>query len=98
MTEINLGVVTLFPQSYEVLREGKKIPLRRKEFELLEFLARNRRRAINRLTILEYVWDCGTTAVTNTLEVHIAALRRKLDGGFSEKFIRTVRGTGYRFG
>jgi len=97
MVEIKLGGVTLLPKSCEVMREGKKILLRRKEFELLEFMARNRCRAINRLTLLEYVWDCGTTAKTNTLEVHMATLRRKIDGGFAEKFIRTVRGMGYRF-
>lgn len=87
--------LTLLPHAHAVLREGKKIPLRKKEFELLEFMTRNRRRAINRLTILEYVWDYGTTSITNTLEVHMASLRRKMDNGFSSKLFRTVPGGHY---
>ena len=87
--------LTLLPHEQAVLREGKKISLRKKEFELLQFLARNRQRAINRLTILEYVWDCGATSITNTVEVHMASLRRKIDDGFALKLFMTIPGGHY---
>jgi DNA-binding response OmpR family regulator len=87
--------ITLFPHSLTAVRGGKKIPLRRKEFDLLEFLLRNRRRAIGRLTLLEYVWGCSAMAVTNTLEVHVSSLRRKLDHGFGKKILRTINGGFY---
>lgn len=80
----------------EVYRKNKRIELRKKEYELLEFLARNRDRVMNRLTILEYVWNYSAHVDTNTLEVHIAALRRKVDQGFSQKLVRTVHGLGYK--
>jgi two-component system OmpR family response regulator len=95
MKEGNTPAVTLIKGAHAAVREGAMISLRRKEYELLEFLIRNRRRLLNRLTILEYVWDNGTTAFTNTLEVHMASLRRKIDGGYSRKLINNVRGAGY---
>ena len=75
---IAVGNIKIFPDSREVLMNDEKLPLRKKEYELLEFLAKNAERVINRLTILEYVWNYSIYANTNTLEVHIATLRKKL--------------------
>ena len=95
MTELTLGQLVICPEKQEVTRGGVKITLRRKEYDLLEFLARNRERVINRLTILEYVWNYGAQIATNTLEVHISALRRKIDKGFERKLLHTFHGLGY---
>jgi DNA-binding response OmpR family regulator len=97
MTELTLGELVIFPERQEVARLGQKIRLRRKEYALLEFLARNREQVISRLTILEYVWSYGTQAATNTLETHMSGLRRKIDGGFKKKLIHTFHGMGYMF-
>lgn len=92
---IKIKDITILPDSREVLVRGQKIFLRKKEYELLEFLARNPEKAMNRLTILEYVWDYSIHANTNTLEVHIAALRKKLLKYNKENLIRTIHGLGY---
>lgn len=65
---------------------------------MLEFFSRNPGRVLNRLSILEYVWNYSAQIATNTLEVHLAALRRKIDGKCEKKLIRTVHGIGYVFG
>ncbi|MFC1748038.1 winged helix-turn-helix domain-containing protein, partial [Pseudomonadota bacterium] len=70
----------------------RKIRLRKKEYDLLEFLVRNAGRVLNRLTILEYVWNYSIHANTNTLEVHVANLRRKIDS----QIIQTIHGLGYK--
>jgi|WetSurMetagenome_2_1015567.scaffolds.fasta_scaffold73599_3 DNA-binding response OmpR family regulator len=76
---------------------GKPITLRKKEYDLLEFLTRNPGRILNRLSILEYVWNYNAQIATNTLEVHIAALRRKIEGKQNGKMIKTIHGIGYIF-
>jgi DNA-binding response OmpR family regulator len=91
-----LGDLVLYPESYEAFREGKKIRLRKKEYQLLEFLMRNQNRVINRHSILEYIWNYNTQAMTNTLDVHMSSLRKKIDKGFPVKMLKTVYGAGYR--
>ena len=66
-------------------------------FTLLEYLMRNAGMLLTRQMILEHVWDINTDPFTNTVEVHIRFLRRKLDEGFKRKLIKTVRGYGYKF-
>ncbi len=91
-----LGGLTLYPLTHQALRDGRKIRLRKKEYELLDFLARNKDRVLNRLTILEYVWNYSAHIATNTLEVHMGALRRKIDSGFEQKLLHTFHGLGYK--
>lgn len=79
----------------QVYRGNEKIRLRKKEYDLLEFLARNKERVLNKLTILEYVWNYSIHAETNTIDVHMASLRRKIDQNRSVKLIRTIHGLGY---
>jgi two-component system, OmpR family, response regulator len=78
-------------------RSGKPIDLRPKEFLLLEYLARNVNRPVTRTMILEHVWNSSFEGLTNVVEVYISALRTKIDRGFSQKLIRTIRGIGYTF-
>jgi len=96
MTQFSIGNLKLRPATNEAFREGHKIPLRRKEYQLLEFMARNKNMVMHRLTILEYVWNYDAHIATNTLEVHMAALRRKVDDGFQQKLIHTFHGLGYK--
>jgi len=79
-----------------VERAGRKIPLTAKEFSLLEYLMRNRGRALSRAMIVEHVWNLCFDTSTNVVDVYINYLRRKLDDGFDPPLIHTVRGVGYR--
>jgi len=92
--------LVLSPLSYKVFRGGREIYLRRKEFDLLYFLFRNQDRILSRLTILENVWDSNADFLTNTLEVHILNLRKKIDLHYprGRRLIQTIYGRGYRFG
>lgn len=78
-------------------RENKVIPLRNKEFSLLEFFMINSGKILTRNMILEHVWDRNANFASNTVDVHINRLRRKLDDPFKEKLIHTVHCVGYRF-
>lgn len=71
------------------------IELRKKEYQLLEYMLLNRGRVLTRGDILEHVWDANTSIFTNTVEVHIKRLRDKIEKPFKFKFIRTVHGIGY---
>jgi two-component system, OmpR family, response regulator ArlR len=93
--KLKIGDITVQSDTHEAYNRSQKIPLRKKEFELLEFLVRNKNRVLNRLTILEYVWCYEARADTNTLEVHIAVLRRKLKKHHAKSLIRTIHGLGY---
>ncbi len=79
-----------------VERAGRKVPLTAKEFALLEYLMRNRGRALSRAMIVEHVWNLCFDTSTNVVDVYINYLRRKLDDGFDPPLIHTVRGVGYR--
>ncbi len=79
-----------------VLRGNKTIYLTRKEFTLLEYLARNKGRVVSRGQIMEHVWDMGSDPFSNTIEAHVLNLRKKL-GTKKPKLIHTVPGRGYRF-
>lgn len=73
------------------------IPLRNKEFSLLEFFIINRGKVLTRNTLLEYVWDRNANFASNTVDVHVNRLRRKLDDPFDEKLIHTIQCVGYVF-
>jgi DNA-binding response OmpR family regulator len=88
--------LTFHPEDHQVKRDGRTIQLRKKEYQLLEFLAKNRNKVINRTTLLEYVWNYSVHAMTNTLEVHISNLRRKIDGDYPAKMLQTIYGLGYK--
>jgi two-component system OmpR family response regulator len=79
----------------KVVRAGKLIDLRPKEFLLLEYLARNVNRPVTRTMILEHVWSSSFEGLTNVVDVYINAIRNKLDRDFTDKLIQTYRGIGY---
>jgi two-component system OmpR family response regulator len=78
-------------------RSGKTIDLRPKEFLLLQYLVRNINRPVTRTMILQHVWNSSFKGVTNRVDVHIHALRNKVDRDFPQKLIQTSRGVGYTF-
>lgn len=85
---------------FKVFRAGKEIKLRKKEFDLLYYLFINRGIVLDKMTILESVWDVNYLGSTNTLEVHMLGLRRKIDQECApeQRLIHTVNGRGYIFG
>jgi two-component system, OmpR family, response regulator len=81
--------------SRRVLRANKPLDLQSREFQLLEYLLRNKGRVVTRTMLLEHVWDYHFDPQTNVIDVHISRLRAKVDKGFDTTLIRTVRGAGY---
>jgi two-component system copper resistance phosphate regulon response regulator CusR len=79
----------------EVMRSGKKINLRRKEYDILEYLIANKGRAVSREMIMNNVWESGKESWNNTIDVHIKHLRDRLDRPFDTKIIKTAYGIGY---
>lgn len=80
----------------EVTRGETKIELQSKEFRLLEYMLRHKGQVITRTMLLEHVWDYHFDPQTNVIDVHISRLRQKIDKGYSDSVIETIRGAGYR--
>jgi DNA-binding response OmpR family regulator len=78
-----------------VVRGERQLDLTNREFELLEFLMRNQRLVISRERLLEEVWGYDPTSMTNTIDVFISNLRRKLEQGGEPRVLHTKRGAGY---
>ncbi|KQX63192.1 response regulator transcription factor [Streptomyces sp. Root1310] len=89
-----LGDLVLTGQSREVHRDGSRIALTAKEFELLSLLMEHPRQVLSKTQILDHVWTSSFDGGGNLVEVYISSLRRKLDRGRSP-MIHTVRGLGY---
>ena len=85
----------LDPVKRLVARGGRRIDLRPKEYALLEYLMRNADRPVTRSLIIEHVWDIHFDSISNVVEVHINALRHKIDRGSEVPLIHTIRGVGY---
>ena len=87
--------LSLNPDSHEVMRGDRRIELTQREFELLEYLLRNERIVVPRQRLLEEVWGYDPFATTNTIEVFVSNLRRKLEAGGEPRLLHTIRGAGY---
>jgi DNA-binding response OmpR family regulator len=90
-----VGDLTLNPDTREVRRGEREIELTNREFELLEFLMRNERLVVSRERLLDEVWGYDPLAATNTIDVFISNLRRKLEAGGEPRLLHTKRGAGY---
>ncbi len=90
-----VGELRLNPDTREVHRGDRTIELTNREFELLEYLMRNQRLVISRERLLEEVWGYDPMALTNTIDVFISNLRRKLEAGDEPRILHTKRGAGY---
>lgn len=87
--------LTMNLDSKEVKRGEKKINLTAKEFQLLEYLLRNKNRVLSRSDIALNVWTIDFDTHTNVIDVYINYLRNKIDKPFDEKLIQTYFGMGY---
>ena len=95
MAPLRVGDLTLNPDTHEVTRDARSIDLTQREFELLEYLMRNERLVISRQRLLDEVWGYDPFSITNTIEVFVSNLRRKLEAGGEPRLLHTVRGAGY---
>ena len=93
---LKVGDLELDPWWRKVTRSGRDIVLTGKEYALLEYLMRNRGRIVTQSMIIEHVWDMNYEGTSNIVNVYINHLRKKIDNGFEEKLIQTIRGHGYR--
>ncbi|MEA2397881.1 MAG: two-component system, OmpR family, response regulator MprA [Thermoleophilaceae bacterium] len=90
-----VGDLRLNPDTREVLRGERELELTGREFELLEYLMRNERLVVSREALLDDVWGYAPFAETNTVDVFVSNLRRKLEAGGEPRVLHTVRGAGY---
>ena len=96
-TVLECAGVSLDVVRHKVTRDGKAIELQPKEFALLEYLLRNAGRVVSKTMIMEHVWGYDFDPETNVVEARISRLRSKLDKGFEDTCLHTVRGFGYVF-
>lgn len=104
MTRIKYGVsenvlsvdgLSLNCSTHEVTRDGKSITLSAKEYSMLEFMMRNVGIVLSREKLENHVWNYDYEGGTNLVDVYVSYLRKKVDGEFDKKLIKTVRGFGY---
>ena len=91
----NVGDLSVDVKSHEVRRAGNKIELSAREYSILEALVRNAGTVMTREKIESSVWNYDYEGGTNVIDVYIRYLRKKIDDGFENKLIHTVRGVGY---
>jgi two-component system response regulator MprA len=90
-----VGDLRLNPDTHQVVRGDRELELTAREFELLEHLMRNERIVVSRQALLDEVWGYHPFAETNTVDVFISNLRRKLEANGEARVLHTVRGAGY---
>jgi two-component system, OmpR family, response regulator MprA len=95
MASLAVADLRLNPDTREVFRGDRPVELTNREFELLEYLMRNERLVVSRERLLEEVWGYDPMAMTNTIDVFISNLRRKLEAGGEPRVLHTKRGAGY---
>lgn len=93
---LEAGDLTLDIARQEAFRSGQQVSLTNREFQVLEYLMYNRGRVLPRAMIEDHVWGYDYEGVSNTVDVHIRRLRRKLDRPGSGSIIETIRNAGYR--
>jgi two-component system, OmpR family, response regulator len=81
--------------AHRVTRSGDEVVLQPREFRLLEYLMKHAGQVVTRTMLLENVWDYHFDPQTNVIDVHISRLRSKIDKGFTQPLLHTVRGAGY---
>jgi len=92
---LSVGDISIRPASREVERAGRLIELTAREYELLEFLARNEGKVLTKETIFEKVWGYDFEIESDAIKVYMSYLRKKLNGPGEPDLIHSVRGVGY---
>jgi two-component system OmpR family response regulator len=93
---IRVGDLVVDPVARRIFRGATEITLSAREFDILYLLASHAGQVVTRLTILDEVWDGETDLRSNVIDVHLAAIRGKIDKPFDTDTITTLRGVGYR--
>jgi two-component system OmpR family response regulator len=94
-TSYRVGDLVLDRLAHRVARAGSEIVLQPREFRLLEYLMKHAGQVVTRTMLLENVWDYHFDPQTNVIDVHVSRLRAKIDKGFDNAMIHTIRGAGY---
>jgi len=94
-TRLEIGDLALDLVSREVFRNGDRIELQNREFELLAYLMRNSGRVVSKTMIIQNVWNFNFDPHTNIVEARMSKLRDKVDKGYKDRLIHTIRGVGY---
>jgi len=94
---LRVGTLEMDLIARTVSRDAQRIDLTAREFDLFEFLVRNRGRVVSREMLAREVWKetSRATPIDNVIDVHVARLRRKVDDQFKRKLVHTVRGVGF---
>lgn len=93
---LHVGDLTLDLVRHEARRGNRTIELTAKEFALLEYLMRHRGQVLSRTQITDHVWRYDLEALSNVVDIYIHYVRDKIDRGFDQPLIKTVRGVGYK--
>jgi DNA-binding response OmpR family regulator len=93
---LEFGDLVIDPARRTCSRAGTEVRLTTKEFAVLEYLARHVGEVVPKREILEKVWDSAFDGDLNIVEVHVSAVRRKIDAPFGRSAVETIRGAGYR--
>ncbi|MBP7175713.1 MAG: response regulator transcription factor [Thermoclostridium sp.] len=92
---LSIDGLTIDIDKREVIRDGKKVILSKREFDLLEYMMINKNIVLTRDKLLENIWGYDFIGDSNTVDVYIRYLRSKIDDPFEKKLIYTYRGVGY---
>jgi two-component system OmpR family response regulator len=92
---LSCGQITLDPENFSATKKGKTVVLTGKEYALLEFMVKHQGKVLSRTKLLEGVWDINGDPFSNTIEMHILKLRKKLNDK-KQKIISTLPGRGYK--
>lgn len=95
-TTLIIGDLALDTVTHTAWRGDKQIELTTKEYGLLEFLMLHPNQVLSRTVIAEHLWSYDYSPESNVVDVYIRYLRRKIDDGYEDKYLRTIRGTGYQ--
>lgn len=93
---LHVADLTLDPAMHTVARAGRAVPLRNKEYQILDYLMHHTGQVVTRAMLVEHVWGYDFDSESNVIDVHIRSLRRELDDPYPQKLIHTIRGVGYR--
>lgn len=94
---IQIGDVKIVASNYEVFKQGERLELTPKEFELLAYLAKNKGRVLTRDQLLSAIWNYDFVGDTRIVDVHISHLREKIEPVTKKPtYIKTIRGLGYK--
>jgi two-component system alkaline phosphatase synthesis response regulator PhoP len=93
-----IGSFVIKPEKYEIYHKEKLLDLTLKEYELLIILLRNKGKVLKRDYLLDILWDYSESVSTRVLDVHISKIRDKIEEDSKDpKYIKTIRGLGYKF-